>query len=120
MICAQCQRDIAADSRFCYYCGSPQQVASAAPPPPPAARAYPRSERRLMRSSRDKKIAGVCGGFAEYFGLDSTIIRLVWLIAVVIGGTGILAYLLAWIVMPLAPEPLPPTYNPTATSSQPT
>jgi phage shock protein PspC (stress-responsive transcriptional regulator) len=60
-----------------------------------------------MRSSTDKKIAGVCGGFAEYFGLDSTLIRLVWLLAVVIGGTGLLVYIIAWIVMPLAPEPYP-------------
>lgn len=57
-----------------------------------------------MRSSTDKKIAGVCGGLAEYFDLDATIIRVVWLLAVLFAGTGILVYLILWIVVPLAPE----------------
>lgn len=57
-----------------------------------------------MRSSTDKKIAGVCGGLAEYFDIDATIIRVVWLLAVLFAGTGILVYLVLWIVVPLAPE----------------
>jgi len=57
-----------------------------------------------MRSSTDKKIAGVCGGLAEYFDLDATIIRVVWLLAMLCAGTGGLAYLILWIVVPLAPE----------------
>lgn len=58
-----------------------------------------------MRSSTDKKIAGVCGGLAEYFDLDVTIIRVVWVLAVLCAGTGVLAYLILWVVVPLAPEP---------------
>jgi phage shock protein PspC (stress-responsive transcriptional regulator) len=104
MLCPRCQKDIAPESRFCYYCGAPQGAPAAAPGTQPSA-GVPRSERRLMRSSTDKKIAGVCGGFAEYFGWDSTLIRLVWVLAVIFAGTGLLAYIIAWIVMPLAPEP---------------
>jgi phage shock protein C len=58
----------------------------------------------LMRSSRDKKIGGVCAGLADYFDLDPTIVRVVWLLAVFLGGTGVLAYLILWIVLPLAPS----------------
>ena len=56
--------------------------------------------RKLYKSQTDKKLCGVCGGIAEYFNIDSTIIRLIWLIAVVCFGTGILAYIIAAIIMP--------------------
>lgn len=55
---------------------------------------------RLYRSENDKKIAGVCGGIAEYFGIDSTIIRLLWLISIAVYGTGLLIYIAAAIIMP--------------------
>ncbi len=55
---------------------------------------------RLYRSESDKKVAGVCGGIAEYFGIDSTIIRLLWLISIVVYGTGLLIYIIAAIIMP--------------------
>lgn len=57
-------------------------------------------EKRLHLSSTDKKIAGVCGGFAEFFGIDSTIIRIAWLFAAFLGGSGVLLYLVCWLVMP--------------------
>jgi len=60
--------------------------------------------KRIYRSNVDKKIAGVCGGFAEYFDIDSTIIRVLWLIFLIIGGTGLLAYLICWLVIPKKPE----------------
>jgi phage shock protein C len=56
-----------------------------------------------MRSSSDKKIGGVCAGVADYFDLDPTIIRVVWLLLILCGGTGLIAYLVLWIVLPLAP-----------------
>jgi len=59
--------------------------------------------RRLYRSRSDRMIAGVCGGIGEYFGVDATLIRLGWAILVVLG-VGILAYILAWIIIPEAPE----------------
>ncbi|MBR4864113.1 MAG: PspC domain-containing protein [Oscillospiraceae bacterium] len=57
-------------------------------------------EKKLTRSASDKKIAGVCGGFAKFFGLDSNIIRLIWVLAVVCAGFGLLAYLICALVIP--------------------
>lgn len=57
-------------------------------------------DKRLHRSQTDKKIAGVCGGLAEYFGLDASLVRLIWLIALLFFGTGLLFYVILWIVMP--------------------
>ena len=57
------------------------------------------SYRRLTKS-RDKKIWGVCGGIAEYFDMDPTVVRIIWLIAVLGAGTGVLAYLIAALIMP--------------------
>ena len=59
---------------------------------------------RLYRSETDKKIAGVCGGIAEYFEIDSTIIRLIWVISVAVYGTGLLVYIIAAIIMPTKGE----------------
>jgi phage shock protein PspC (stress-responsive transcriptional regulator) len=56
--------------------------------------------RRLYRSTTDKKIAGVCGGLGEYFDIDPTLIRILWLILVLFAGTGLLAYIICWIVIP--------------------
>ena len=56
-----------------------------------------------MRSSTDKKIAGVCAGLADYFDMDPTIIRVIWLLLLICAGTGFLAYVILWIVLPLAP-----------------
>ena len=56
--------------------------------------------KKLKKSRNDRKLCGVCGGFAEYLNLDPTIIRLVWAILVCAAGTGVLAYLVAAIIMP--------------------
>lgn len=57
-------------------------------------------QKRLYRSSYDKKIAGVCSGIAEYLDVDPTIIRLMWLLFAFCAGSGILAYLIAALIMP--------------------
>lgn len=57
-------------------------------------------EKRLYRSRTNKMIFGVCGGLGEYFGVDATIIRLLWAISFFIFGAGFLAYIIAAIVMP--------------------
>ena len=57
-------------------------------------------EKRLYRSNTNKMICGVCGGVAEYFGIDPTVVRLGWAILACFGGTGILAYILAAIIIP--------------------
>jgi phage shock protein C len=94
MICPKCSKELAEGSKFCYNCGA-QLTGQAAAPVAPA--------KRLMRSSTDKKIAGVCAGLAEYFDLDPTIVRVVWLLAVFCAGTGFLLYVILWIALPLAP-----------------
>ena len=56
--------------------------------------------KRLTRSSTDRKLAGVCAGIAEYFDLDPTLIRIGWVIFSLLGGSGLLAYIICAIVMP--------------------
>jgi phage shock protein C len=58
------------------------------------------SEKRLRRSSSQKMVAGVCGGVAEYLGWDATIVRVIWVVLTLAGGSGILLYLILWLVMP--------------------
>jgi len=55
--------------------------------------------KKLYLSETDKKIFGVCGGLGEYFDIDSTIVRLIWVI-IALGGVGILAYLIAGLIIP--------------------
>ena len=52
--------------------------------------------------SRDKMIGGVCAGIGEYFDVDPTVVRLLWVLAVLMGGAGIVVYLAAWIIIPQA------------------
>lgn len=56
--------------------------------------------KRLCRSRVNKKIAGVCGGIAEYFNIDPTLVRLGWVLLSVLGGSGLLAYIICAIIMP--------------------
>jgi phage shock protein C len=100
MTCGICQREIADYSNFCYFCGARQQAATADPP---------RASKRLMRSVVDRKIAGVCGGIADYLEIDSTLVRLVWVLLVLMPVPVVpafLGYFVAWIVLPKAPWPL--------------
>lgn len=60
--------------------------------------------KRVYRSKVDKKIAGVCGGLANYFDIDPVIVRLLWILFLFLGGAGIILYIVAWIVIPLEPE----------------
>ncbi|KTD18904.1 PspC domain-containing protein [Legionella jordanis] len=66
-----------------------------------------RQNRKLYRSRKEKMIAGVCGGMAEYFGIDPTFVRLLFVVCVLLGGSAILAYLILWLVVPLEPEIIP-------------
>lgn len=58
------------------------------------------SDRRLYRSSTNYMICGVCGGIGEYFGIDPTLIRLAWVLFCCMGGSGVLAYIVAAIIIP--------------------
>jgi phage shock protein C len=97
MNCGYCRRDIADYSNFCYFCGARQHVSPGGPP---------RATKRLMRSAVDSKIAGVCGGLAEYLEVDSTLVRLIWVLAVLMPVPVVpafIGYFVAWLVLPLAP-----------------
>ena len=61
-------------------------------------------EKKLYKSRTDKKLDGVCAGIAEYLDVDPTLIRLVWVLATLFAGAGLLAYLIAAIVIPRKPE----------------
>ena len=57
-------------------------------------------KKRLYKSSTDKKVCGVCGGIANYFDVDPTVIRLIRVIFTLVGGSGLIAYIIAAIIMP--------------------
>lgn len=57
-------------------------------------------KKRLYKSENDRKIAGVCGGIAEYLDIDSTIVRLGWILFTCLGGSGLIAYIIAALIMP--------------------
>ena len=57
-------------------------------------------EKRFARSSRDKKIAGICGGLAHYFDIDATLVRVVFVLLTLFSGGGLLLYIILWLVMP--------------------
>ena len=59
-------------------------------------------EKRLVRNVQDKKIAGVCAGLADYLDIDATLVRGLWIFFTLLGGSGILAYLILWLIMPEA------------------
>jgi phage shock protein PspC (stress-responsive transcriptional regulator) len=61
------------------------------------------SSRRLYRSRRNQVIGGVAAGVAEYFDIDPTIVRIAWALLAIAWGTGVLLYLICWLVIPLNP-----------------
>lgn len=102
MYCNACGKTIAEDGRFCPYCGNVVGI-----PPTP---------KRLMRSRADRKIGGVCAGLAQYLDLDTSLVRILWFFITLACGffPGVVAYVLAWIIIPEEPE-----LKPTVASQQP-
>jgi phage shock protein C len=88
MYCNACGKGIAEDGRFCAYCGNVVGV-----PPVP---------KKLMRSRTDRKIGGVCAGLAAYLELDVSLVRILWFFITLACGIvpGLVAYILAWIIIP--------------------
>jgi phage shock protein C len=95
MYCNACGKVIAEDGRFCSYCGNVVGV-------PPV-------RKKLMRSRSDRKIAGVCSGLAQYLELDTSLVRILWFFITLACGIfpGLVAYVLAWIIIPEEPFLLP-------------
>ena len=96
MICSHCQTEIVDCANFCCFCGARQNLSTANCQRPP---------KRLTRSITDRKIAGVCGGIAEYFDIDSSVVRLSWMLVVLLPipfVPAFLGYFVGWIIMPRA------------------
>jgi|SRR5579864_5511327 len=89
MYCNYCGKVIQDDAAVCAYCGIRVGATIA--------------RKRLVRPRQGRKIAGVCRGFAEYFDVDVTLVRVMWLVTVLMTGLGLVSYVIAWIVMPEEP-----------------
>ena len=59
------------------------------------------ADKKLFRSAANKKLCGVCGGLAEYLGMDATVMRILWVLFSLLGGCGLLAYLICALIMPV-------------------
>ena len=93
MYCNYCGKLIQDDAAVCAYCGVRVGASLA--------------RTRLVRPRLGRKVAGVCLGFAEYFDIDVSLVRVVWLITALMTCVGFIPYILAWIVMPEEPLLLP-------------
>jgi phage shock protein C len=97
MFCTRCGKQLDPSSRFCPACGT--ATAAGAPQQPYVAS-------RLMRPRNNRMIAGVCAAFAQQYGWDLTLVRIITAI-ICLSGAGALAYLIAWILIPEEPYALP-------------
>jgi len=103
MFCTHCGTKLDDSARYCTACGRP--TALAATGAIAGAVPYYAEPRRLRRLMTEKKIAGVCAGFAEYFETDVTLMRIIWLVLALFTGVGFIAYLVAMMVLPKSYDP---------------
>jgi len=94
MFCTKCGVPLREDDRFCSQCGNATAFGRSVCEPAKA----------LRLDKANKKIAGVCAGFARYFEMDVSLMRVLWLaMAIITGGLGIFVYIAAWLVIPADP-----------------
>jgi phage shock protein C len=104
VFCRNCGKSLADDARFCSGCGATMQPPVAPPPYYPTT-----SVTRLVRPRMGRMIAGVCQGLANAYAWDVVWVRVITVLLTVFGGgSGLLAYIIFWIVMPEEPVLLPP------------
>jgi phage shock protein C len=89
MFCTRCGTECRVDDRFCSRCGARTGAGDEI-----------NSGKRLLLDKRNKKIAGVCAGFARYWEVDVILVRVIWLAVALTAGVGVLAYIAAWMIMP--------------------
>ena len=95
MHCTNCGSLLDTNAKFCPACGHAISGGSTSSPPNPAVPV------RLVRPRSQKKIAGVCAGIARYLNWDVTLVRVLWILLVFGAGTGVIAYIIGWIAIPL-------------------
>jgi phage shock protein C len=101
MYCTQCGEKLAESARFCTACGKPTGATVSAAAYSAAGFSGSTQPKRLRRILAGKKIAGVCAGFAEYFGADITLMRIIWVALLLLPPhIGLFAYIVAWAVLP--------------------
>ena len=114
MYCASCGKQLEPGTNFCTACGATVGATGAAgapPPPPPYGNAGRPAAEPLLRPRDGRVIAGVCAAFARRYGWDVVLVRLLLGVATAVTGffVGIVAYVIAWIVIPDAPYALSST-----------
>lgn len=124
MFCSSCGVPLEEQFAYCHHCGRPTHPDRTSPWGVP---------RRLARPLWEKKIGGVCAGFARYFDVDVSLMRILWLVVSLVTGVGFIAYLIAWIAMPAeaalaiaacpggqgsAPAPPPPWAGPSPSTTE--
>lgn len=101
MFCTQCGTKLPETARFCTTCGKPTAAAVSGAGFSAAASSAAAPPKKLRRILAGKKIAGVCAGFAEYFGADITLMRIIWVALLLLPPhIGLFAYIVAWAVLP--------------------
>jgi phage shock protein C len=100
MFCTNCGESHNDAANFCSKCGKRLRPESYARSETFTGATNAAPERKLIRPIDDKWIAGVCSAFARYLNVDLALVRILWLSAVIVFGTGILAYLICWFIIP--------------------
>jgi len=103
MFCTKCGVTLRDEDRFCSQCGNATALGREIPP----------ASRTLRLDKANKKVAGVCAGFARYFEMDVSLMRVLWLAMIIItGGLGLFVYIAAWLVVPADPTAPVAFYTP--------
>jgi phage shock protein C len=109
MFCSNCGKQLEPGARFCPYCGSVRDTSSGFYPPASGAS---RVAGQLLRPRSPRVIAGVCAAFAEHYGWDLNLVRVLTVVITLLTGVTLLAYIAAWILIPDGPYALPPAPPP--------